>query len=209
MNKRSSSYIYFFVIAVTATILSGCPVKRKIAPSSVATPGETGSAITSVESKDMETVEVVASEDYLIPEATAGIESEDLDISEEEAGLSAGLETAALKDFNLQDIFFDYDSTVLSRQTRDTLSAISDWMSENGDVRLRIEGHADERGTSEYNLALGERRADAAKNYLVALGIEESRFSTVSYGEEMPIDNGHSEAAWSKNRRVHFEIQGK
>lgn len=74
-------------------------------------------------------------------------------------------------------------------------------MSKNADANIRIEGHCDERGTSEYNLALGDRRANSAKKYLVDLGISAERLSTISYGEEKPADPGHNEAAWAKNRR--------
>jgi peptidoglycan-associated lipoprotein len=73
-------------------------------------------------------------------------------------------------------------------------------------MRLTIEGHCDERGTTEYNLALGQRRADAARNYLVDLGIDGSRLSTISYGEERPFETGHDESAWSQNRRAHFRV---
>jgi len=76
-------------------------------------------------------------------------------------------------------------------------------------MKFQIEGHCDERGTGEYNLALGERRANSAKKYLVSLGIEPGRISTISYGEERPFDQGHSEDAWTKNRRAHFVILKK
>jgi peptidoglycan-associated lipoprotein len=76
-------------------------------------------------------------------------------------------------------------------------------------MKFQIEGHCDERGTGEYNLALGERRANSAKKYLISLGIEPSRISTISYGEERPFDQGHNEDAWTKNRRAHFVILKK
>ncbi len=76
-------------------------------------------------------------------------------------------------------------------------------------VKIQIEGHCDERGTAEYNLALGERRANSAKKYLVSLGIPADRLSTISYGKEMPLDPGHNEEAWAKNRRAHFIILSK
>jgi peptidoglycan-associated lipoprotein len=76
-------------------------------------------------------------------------------------------------------------------------------------VKIQVEGHCDERGTNEYNLALGERRANAAKKYLVSLGVSTDRISSISYGEEKPLDAGHNEEAWSKNRRGHFVILSK
>lgn len=98
-------------------------------------------------------------------------------------------------------VFFEFDSSELSPLSRRTLRAQAEWMRANSGVNTTLEGHADERGTREYNLALGDRRATAAKNYLVALGISESRISTISYGKERLEDAGHSEAAHSKNRR--------
>lgn len=206
MHKKSSSYIFIFVVLFTATMLSGCPVKMKnIPPTTTPEDPRLSSDAENIETVEVVEPEVIASENQLSPEAEGTIESESLYLSDKESTES---EVDALENFSLQDILFEYDSSALSQQNRNSLSAIADWMSEHGDVGLSIEGHADERGTSEYNLALGEKRASAAKKYLVALGIEGSRLSTISYGEEMPIDDGQSEAAWSKNRRVHFEIQG-
>ena len=99
-------------------------------------------------------------------------------------------------------VFFAYDSSELSSAARRTLRAQAEWMRENSGVRVVLEGHADERGTREYNLALGERRAAAAKNYLVALGISASRVSTISYGKERPVALGSNESAWRQNRRA-------
>jgi peptidoglycan-associated lipoprotein len=90
--------------------------------------------------------------------------------------------------------------------SQDILSRKSDWMRDNPDVVVSVEGHCDERGTNEYNLALGERRAESAKAFLVDLGIEAYKLSTVSYGEERPVDTGHNGEAWAKNRRAHFII---
>lgn len=98
-------------------------------------------------------------------------------------------------------VFFEYDSSELSPLSRRTLRAQAEWMRANSGVSTMLAGHADERGTREYNLALGDRRATAAKNYLVALGISESRITTISYGKERLEDAGHTEAAHAKNRR--------
>jgi peptidoglycan-associated lipoprotein len=105
----------------------------------------------------------------------------------------------------LVDIHFDFDSATLSSQARQTLSKIAQWLLKHPDGKLVIEGHCDERGSQEYNLALGERRAAAAKSYLVSYGIAPNRLRTISYGEELPLDPGHNEAAWAKNRRAHFK----
>lgn len=103
-------------------------------------------------------------------------------------------------------VFFEYDSAELTATARRTLQAQADWLRANGGVAVTLEGHADERGTREYNLALGDRRATAAKNYLVALGISGSRVGTISYGKERPADPGSNEAAWAKNRRGRMAV---
>jgi peptidoglycan-associated lipoprotein len=99
-------------------------------------------------------------------------------------------------------VFFDYDSVVLNAEATTVLDGQAAWLKQYPNVIVTIEGHADERGTREYNLALGDRRATAVKNYLVALDISPSRILTISYGEERPADAGHNETAWSQNRRA-------
>jgi len=99
-------------------------------------------------------------------------------------------------------VFFGFDKTDLSAEARATLDRQSAWMKKYPSVKITMEGHADERGTREYNLALGERRATAAKNYLVAAGITADRVKTVSYGKERPAVLGSNEAAWAQNRRA-------
>ncbi|MBI5179656.1 MAG: peptidoglycan-associated lipoprotein Pal [Nitrospinae bacterium] len=105
---------------------------------------------------------------------------------------------------NLDRIYFDFDKFDITAPSRETLAKDAGIIKANPGVKVVIEGHCDERGTSEYNLALGERRASAAKKYLVSLGVDESRLYTISYGEEKPADAGHNEAAWAKNRRVQY-----
>jgi peptidoglycan-associated lipoprotein len=106
-----------------------------------------------------------------------------------------------MKAFSEENIYFDFDKAELKTEAKVVLKAKADWLRKHQDYSVRIEGHCDERGTNEYNLALGERRADAAKRFLVALGISADRISTISYGEEKPLDPGHDEGAWAKNRR--------
>lgn len=106
----------------------------------------------------------------------------------------------------LRDIYFDFDKYDLKEDSRKTLQEIADWLMKNLNVKIQIEGHADERGTDEYNLALGDRRADAALRYLVSLGVGRERMTTISYGEWRPADPGHNEEAWAKNRRAHFVV---
>ena len=105
-----------------------------------------------------------------------------------------------------QDIYFDFDRYDLKPASRDKLSKLGNWLLAHPDFNANIEGHCDDRGTAEYNLALGERRAAAAKGYLVKLGVPAARVNTISYGEEMPVDPGQNEEAWTKNRRDHFVV---
>lgn len=105
----------------------------------------------------------------------------------------------------LGTVFFDFDKYDLRPDARDILATDADWLKLSPGVQVQIEGHCDERGTEEYNLALGERRANAVKNYLVSLGVDEERLFTISYGEEMPADPGHNVEAWAKNRRAQFK----
>ena len=84
---------------------------------------------------------------------------------------------------------------------------VAAWLNQNQAIKLTVEGHCDERGTIDYNLALGQKRAEAVKSQLVKLGVKEERIKTISYGKEMPADPGHTEAAWAKNRRAHFKIE--
>ncbi|MEQ5774646.1 MULTISPECIES: peptidoglycan-associated lipoprotein Pal [unclassified Thalassospira] len=99
-------------------------------------------------------------------------------------------------------VFFDYDQYDLSAEARRTLELQAAWLKKYPQYTVLVEGHADERGTREYNLALGERRANSSKDYLIALGVEPSRIETISYGKERPVALGHDEASWAKNRRA-------
>jgi peptidoglycan-associated lipoprotein len=109
----------------------------------------------------------------------------------------------------LKPAFFDYDKAELRADARDVLAANATWLKSHPTVAFTIEGHCDERGTAQYNLALGDRRANSAKEYLVSLGIDSGRIKTVSYGKERPFATQHDEEAWAKNRRAHFVVTAK
>ena len=113
------------------------------------------------------------------------------------------------RDSPLRPVFFEFDSSEITTLARSVLDANADLLRRVPGWAVTIEGHCDERGTAEYNLALGERRAVAARAYLVSLGIDGERLRTVSYGKEFPFDPGHDETAWSRNRRAHFVITAK
>jgi peptidoglycan-associated lipoprotein len=109
--------------------------------------------------------------------------------------------------FYNQNIHFEFDSAQLSSMAKTLIKEKAEWLSSNSGVAVIIEGHCDERGTTDYNIALGERRAIAVKNYLVNLGISGSRLTTISFGEEKPLDSGTSEEAYRKNRRAQFVLK--
>lgn len=106
----------------------------------------------------------------------------------------------------LDDIHFDYESFDLADDARQTLKRNADWLGSNRSAHVEIEGHCDERGTVEYNLALGSKRAAAAKSYLTSLGISPDRLTTISYGEELPLCHDPTEACWQQNRRARFVV---
>jgi peptidoglycan-associated lipoprotein len=113
----------------------------------------------------------------------------------------------AFKAFSAQDISFDFDSSALRPDAQQILQSKAGLLQKNPEVKVTIEGHCDDRGTEAYNMALGERRAESAKAFLVNLGISAGRLSTISYGEEKPLDLDSSEEAYAKNRRAHFVIE--
>ncbi|MDX9788842.1 MAG: peptidoglycan-associated lipoprotein Pal [Desulfobacterales bacterium] len=112
----------------------------------------------------------------------------------------------ARQKFENEDVYFAFDSAALSMDAQAILKEKAQWLAANPDASTTIEGHCDERGTNAYNLALGDRRANSAKSFLVNMGIADSRMSAISYGEERPVDPDHNEAAWAKNRRAHFVL---
>lgn len=109
---------------------------------------------------------------------------------------------------HIRDAFFGYDESTLSADAQAALTSSANWLRANPQYNLLIEGHTDERGTEQYNLALGDRRANTARQFLTALGIDGNRLRTVSYGEERPFATGSNESAWSQNRRAHLVIVG-
>jgi len=127
-------------------------------------------------------------------------QKQEMAVAKTEAAPAALVAAAAA----IQDIYFDFDKYNIRPGDAEILKKNAEWLKANPG-KVRIEGNCDERGTIEYNLALGQRRADSAKNYLVNLGVDKSRLETISYGKEKPVDPGHNEAAWAKNRRDHFE----
>jgi len=127
-------------------------------------------------------------------------------LEEERLKEEAMMKEEARDRFVNEDILFDFDSSTLTAEAQKILTQKAEWLMNNPGVTSTVEGHCDERGTNEYNLALGDRRATSAKNFLVDLGVPASRLTTISYGEERPVDPAQNEEAWAKNRRAHFTI---
>ena len=120
-----------------------------------------------------------------------------------------GIEGEVFESKLLKDIYFGYDKYEIRREDEGILKENAAFLKKNPKMKIQIEGHCDERGTAEYNLALGERRANHTKKYLVSLGITSDRISTISYGEERPLDPSDNEEAWAKNRRAHIVVLSK
>ncbi|MBT3310364.1 MAG: peptidoglycan-associated lipoprotein Pal [Desulfobacterales bacterium] len=129
------------------------------------------------------------------------------DIERQRAEAAELAKMKAKEKFENTDIYFDYDESTLKSEAMEALKAKVEWLKMNPVVSVVIEGHCDERGSAEYNLALGDRRAESTKSFMVDMGIAADRLTKNSYGEEMPISSGNTEEAYAKNRRVHFSIE--
>jgi len=127
--------------------------------------------------------------------------------SPKEEDTTQRFEEGRRKAFLSELVLFEFDSSALTATAQEFLKRKAEWLNEHPDVAVTIEGHCDERGSTAYNLALGERRAQAARSMLMDLGVSPERLETVSYGEERPFIEGHYEGAWSRNRRAHFVLQ--
>jgi peptidoglycan-associated lipoprotein len=149
--------------------------------------------------KEQKTEEMKAQKPSEAAEAQkeTGVEKAEVAKSEEEEAGQEGV---------FKDIHFAFDKYNIQDTDRAELKTIAAWMRKNASEKLSVEGHCDERGTNEYNLALGDRRAKAVRDYLVSLGVPSARISTISYGEEKPLCTEHTEECWAKNRRAHFVV---
>ena len=177
-------WIVLVCVAATATVLSSCKAKPKTAAQARETAG--ASAPTTA----------------VPPPAVSA-----------NAPVAADVLSGDLAELNrrgyLKDAFFDYDKAELRPDARQALATDATWLKKYSSTRLLIEGHCDERGTDEYNLALGERRADAVREYLAAMGVGPNRVQTISYGKERPFCNQETDSCWQENRRGHMVITAK
>jgi peptidoglycan-associated lipoprotein len=181
--------------AVLVALLSGCAGKKR-PPVLATTPGGEGAGAAA------ETAERAPAQPLDEGPDVRAVEGEGAAGRDIAAG-GTGMEGEASP---LADIHFEYDSAALTDEGRATLEKHALWLQGHRDVKVTVEGHCDERGTVEYNLALGEQRARATRDYLVSLGVAAERLRVVSYGKERPLDAGGGEAAWARNRRAHFAV---
>ena len=195
MNRK---WMIWMVMATLLTFLYGCPKKKPATPPS---------------DLNVETTTVPATPST--PSTTQDVQqpaAPDVADQTEDPMLSSDLQVVndelQRRGFS-PDIYFDYDEATLSDDTRDKLSRNADLLKSQAQLSMTLEGHADSRGTNEYNLALGERRANAVKQYLGSLGVAADRMRTLSYGEERQVCDTDEESCWSQNRRVHMVITGK
>ena len=158
-------------------------------------------AVTAAAEEEAEAMRLAAEEEARARAAQRALEEERL---REEAGERK--ELGDREQFLNEDIHFEFDKSRLLPEGKKILRRKAKWLRTHHDVSVIVEGHCDERGTNEYNMALGDRRAGSAKSFLVDLGIARGRLRTISYGEERPLDPRHNEEAWAKNRRAHFAI---
>ncbi len=200
MTKVAKGFVLGLVL-IAAAVMHACRAK-KAPPAPKVAPTETMSTAPPVAVTTTET-RVVNPPDFVQPTPQPTITTEPLPSDIET------LNRVAEQRGYLQDAFYAFDEATLSADAQTALTTSASWLKKNLQYNLLIEGHCDERGTEQYNLALGDRRANSAKEYMAALGVDASRIRTVSYGEERPFDPGHDEAAWAKNRRAHLVIVGK
>jgi peptidoglycan-associated lipoprotein len=195
--KRSLAPLLTLVALAAITVpFAGCPKKKPATPAQdVSTQTTTVQPTAPAPTQEVEPSVATPTEDR----------TEDLLLSEDLQIVNAEL---ARRGF-AADVYFNYDEATLSDETRDRLNRNAELLRGAPQLQLLIEGHADERGTNEYNLALGERRANAAKSYLATLGIGDARLRTLSYGEERPVCTETDESCWAQNRRAHMVVTGR
>ena len=195
------------VFSLSITFLTGCAKKATLKEQAAMTQEQRRAAEAPTMAKPTPQDDAAARERALREKALREqAEREARERAGGEAKKAAAAKAAIPKELQIPDIHFDFDKYNLKPLAQTTLKNGAPAYLQYTDYKLVIEGHCDERGTAEYNLALGQKRADEAAKYLADLGIAKERIKTISYGKEMPLDKGHDEAAWAKNRRDHFVV---
>jgi peptidoglycan-associated lipoprotein len=201
-------------LSLPIMLLSGC-AKEQVKPDAGISPEKPAVSASTPKQEatdqslaDKAAADRAAAEKAAADRAAAEKAAADRAAAEKAAADRAAAELAAAEAAKkaLKTIYFEFDSFLLSQASRDILYTNAEFMLKKYKGKVVLEGNCDERGSDEYNLALGENRAKAAKNYLLTLGVPAEQLSVVSYGKEKPVDNGHTEEAWAKNRRVDFTM---
>lgn len=201
-----SSIFILILILILGLVLTGCPKKTVL---------KDEPSVKSEEQRRLEAQREKEAQEAKEREAARIREEEARKAKEDEfqkslvAKKQPGIEGEVLESSLLKDIHFDFDKYDVRPEDADILKQDASFLMKTPNAKIQVEGHCDERGTIEYNLALGQRRANSTKNYLVSLGVSANRISTISYGKEKPLDPGHNEEAWAKNRRAHIILLSK
>jgi peptidoglycan-associated lipoprotein len=190
MNRQGTWRWGFVLILLIVAVMTGCAKKQTV---------RSDAAVESPADQQAKPVETAKLPEKPAEKPVATIPPES---PPKEPGVQVTQEMKSL----FVDIHFDFDKSLIKDGDKPTLQKIAEYLKQHPRSKIRIEGNCDERGTAEYNMALGERRADSARKYLINLGVPAGKILTVSFGKEKPVDPGHSEDAWAKNRRDHFDI---
>ena len=188
MKKNLTCIGFFIVLVFSLSMFTGCAEKKAVVKEGAA-----------------QDQQIVADKYETLKAWEAARLAKEQAEKEQVTKVEAEATTATTEDA-VKDIYFDFDKANISPDAREILKANADYILKNSNATVVIEGNCDERGTAEYNMALGQRRAQEAKKYLVNLGVKNSKMKTISYGKERPFDPGHDEQAWAKNRRDHFVV---
>ena len=205
MKKNLTWIGFFIVLAFSLSMFTGCAEKKAVVKEGAAQDQQVTSDQAAKDAAAKAEADRLARE-QAEREAADRLAKEPAE--KEQAAKVEAAATAAAEDA-VKDIYFDFDKSNIRPDAREVLKANADYFLKNSAASIVVEGNCDERGTAEYNMALGQRRAQEAKKYLVNLGVKESKIKTISYGKERPIDAGHDEEAWAKNRRDHFVVKVK
>jgi len=201
MFRKSLGILILFLCL--GLIMAGCPKKTVVKEEPSVKKGE--EAAEREKAAKLEAEKAAKERELAMKEEEAKKEFEKSLVAKKEPGIEGEVFESKL----LKDIHFDFDKYDIRPGDTEILKENAALLMKYPKVKIQIEGHCDERGTVEYNLALGERRANSAKKYLISLGVKADRISTISYGKERPLDPGHDEEAWAKNRRAHEVILSK
>ena len=196
MKSFTRSGVLVLVLALVLVVAAACRTRTKVQPRTDP-PVATDTSDIPVYTDTTSTADTIEQEpDFVDPD----VDSDELPADD------MALNQMAQDRGWIRDAFFDYDESTLTADAQDALTITATWLKANPTVNVTIEGHCDERGTEQYNLALGDRRANIAREYLATLGVENSRMRTVSYGEERTFDSGTSDSAYRANRRAHIVV---